>query len=239
MCLKEIQSWNKFTVCGGNQIPDLLGKHQLSELELRYTEPAKRTQGRTPASHWREEQIRVPRGEAWVPLWVGARGSIQRTRLCSIAVGLVMCSAAGGLHACRRWRHGPRYEGLHWRKSLVFILSKKTQRAFDDTLYQLSPKSARQACSAAPRQPQLWHGISHPLPCNKLLKNLTSWNHKHSLVHSFCESGMQVGSPGCLWLKVAIWSGLKGKCCKVAEGCVPKLTPVASQCEWSGFPQRG
>ena len=29
---------------------------------------------------------------------------------------------------------------------------KKTQRAFDDTLYQLSPRSARQACSAAPRQ---------------------------------------------------------------------------------------
>lgn len=125
MCLKEIQSSNKFTVCGGNQIPDLLGKHRLSELELRYTEPAERMQGRTPASHWREEQIRVPRGEAWILLWVGARGSLQRTRLCSIAVGLVMCSAAGGLHACRRWRHGPRYEGLHWRKSLVFILSKK------------------------------------------------------------------------------------------------------------------
>lgn len=40
------------------------------------------------------------------------------------------------------------------------------------------------------------------------------------------------GSAACLWLQVAIGLRLKGKCWKVAGGCVPKLTRVASQCEW-------
>ena len=34
VCLEEIQSSNKLTVCGGNEIPDMLGKYQLSDYSL-------------------------------------------------------------------------------------------------------------------------------------------------------------------------------------------------------------
>lgn len=38
--LEEIQSLNKLTVSGENQIPDMLNKQQLSDLSLRDAQPA-------------------------------------------------------------------------------------------------------------------------------------------------------------------------------------------------------
>ena len=109
VCLEEIQSSNKLTVCGGNEIPDMLGKYRLSELQ-----PAQRIQGRTPASRWREDQIRLPGEEAWVPLCKGARGYVHRTRLSNTA-RVWDVSAFGDVCACSSRRQGLCYEGILWR----------------------------------------------------------------------------------------------------------------------------
>ena len=220
--LEEIQSSNKLTVCGGNEIPDMLGKHRLSELE-----PAERMWGRAPASRWREEQIRLPGGEVWVPLCQGARGSVPHTRLCNTARGsdvsaLEMCAPAGD------GGRAPHYEGLHGRAWSSCLLKSPREPLTIDTPYQLSPWSAGQARRQPPSSTVL-------VIQGRMTSYSKTWRPETTNALYYTASGSQEcrwGSAACLWLQVAIGLRLKGKCWKVPEGCVPKLTLVTSQCKW-------
>lgn len=107
--------------------------------------------------------------------------------------------------------------------------SQKPQRTFNNR-YPLSAVSVER-----------WPGLGQP-PSSTVLViqgRMTSysktWRPETTNALYYTASGSQEcrwGSAACLWLQVAIRLRLKGKCWKVAEGCVPKLTLVTSQCKW-------